>query len=217
MEDHDLIAQSARELLEREFDRDALHAAFEGGGTDAQRLWDIALRMGWNGVAVPEELGGLGLDARAAVALLKEYGRAAVPGALLSAAVGALWSSSGTAADEGLRDVAARLGRGELRPLIPGFDWSSALRLDGGLVGGVLSGMVGGQGSDSAILPARRGGEDVLVVVPLDGRRCLFTPDDAWDRSRAVGALTCDGTAPLAVIADHAHTCLLYTSDAADE
>ena len=206
MEDHDLIAQSARELLDREFDRDALYAAFEGGGTDAQRLWDIALRMGWNGVAVPEELGGLGLDARAAVALLKEYGRAAVPGALLSAAVGALWSSSGTAADEGLRDVAARLGRGELRPLIPGFDWSSALRLDGGLVGGVLSGMVGGQGSDSAILPARRGGEDVLVVVPLDGRRCLFTPDDAWDRSRAVGALTCDGTAPLAVIADHAHT-----------
>ena len=214
MEDHDLIARSARELLEREFDRDALHAAFDGHEMDAQPLWDMAVRMGWNGVAVPEELGGLGLDARAAVALLKEYGRAAVPGALLSTAVGALWSSAGAAADEAapneavtnevLRDVAARLGRGALRPFVPGFDWSSALKLDGGLVSGVLSGMVGGHGCDSAILPAMRGAEEVLVVVALEERRCWFTPDDAWDRSRSIGALACEGAVPLVVVADHA-------------
>ena len=64
-------------------------------------------------MAVQEELGGLGLDARAAVALLKEYGRAAAPGALFSATVAALWSSSGTADAGGLKDVAALLARGE--------------------------------------------------------------------------------------------------------
>ena len=109
--------------------------------------------MGWPGVAVQEELGGLGLDARAAVALLKEYGRAAAPGALFSATVAALWSSSGTADAGSLKDVAALLARGELRPLLPGLDWSTALELDDGRVNGLLPGMIGGHGCDSGMQP----------------------------------------------------------------
>jgi alkylation response protein AidB-like acyl-CoA dehydrogenase len=107
MDDHDLIARSARDVLEREFARDALHALVDGTEAEAQKLWDLAVRMGWPGVAVQEELGSLGLDARAAVALLKEYGRAAAPGALFSATVAALWSSSGAADAGSLKDVAA--------------------------------------------------------------------------------------------------------------
>jgi alkylation response protein AidB-like acyl-CoA dehydrogenase len=203
MDDHDLIARSARDVLEREFARDALHALVDGTEAEAQKLWDLAVRMGWPGVAVQEELGGLGLDARAAVALLKEYGRAAAPGALFSATVAALWSSSGTADAGSLKDVATRLARGELRPLIPGLDWSTALELDGDRVSGLLPGMIGGHGCDSAILPARRGGLEVLVLLRLDGRSCAFKPDDAWDRSRSLGALACENAVPLAVVADH--------------
>jgi alkylation response protein AidB-like acyl-CoA dehydrogenase len=203
MEDHDLIARSARDVLEREFARGALHACFDGSEAEARQLWDLAVRMGWPGASVPEELGGLGLDARAAVALLKEYGRAAVPAELFSATVAALWSSLRTADDQIMRDVATLLGRGELRPLIPGLDWSTVLELDDDRVSGQLPGMIGGHGCDSAILPARRGGTELMIVLPLDGGSCMFTRDDAWDRSRSLGTLACEKAVPTAIIADH--------------
>ncbi|MET0364723.1 MAG: acyl-CoA dehydrogenase family protein, partial [Sphingobium sp.] len=62
--------------------QDAARKAFgEGGlGQDPARVWDLIVEMGWLGMTVPEELGGLGLGAEAQGVIHYELGRTLAPG-----------------------------------------------------------------------------------------------------------------------------------------
>ncbi|MET0239639.1 MAG: acyl-CoA dehydrogenase family protein [Sphingobium sp.] len=62
--------------------QDAARKAFgEGGlGQDPAAVWDLIVEMGWLGMTVPEELGGLGLGAEAQAVIHFELGRILAPG-----------------------------------------------------------------------------------------------------------------------------------------
>ncbi len=69
-------------MIERAELRDAARKAFSEGtlAPDADKSWAIIAEMGWLMMAVPEELGGLGLGHEAEGVIHTELGRALVPG-----------------------------------------------------------------------------------------------------------------------------------------
>ena len=112
------FAGAVRELLASACDAEALRAAWDsalptkGGSAAGGRvpgLWKRLTDVGVTGLTVPEEHGGSGMDLTAAVPVLVEAGRAAMPEPLAEtiAGVAFLASAPGALADEWLPRVAA--------------------------------------------------------------------------------------------------------------
>lgn len=91
-DDEALLRDTARKLLRDEFpvdhlrrlvagDVDAVYERGERPGWDDE-LWRRLVDLGWTGLAVPEEHGGVGCRLVAIAALLEEVGRAALPSPL---------------------------------------------------------------------------------------------------------------------------------------
>ncbi|MBC2667690.1 acyl-CoA dehydrogenase family protein [Novosphingobium piscinae] len=73
-------------MISREELRDSARKGLgsDGLAPDPVASWDRLVDMGWFALAVPEELGGLGLGAEALAAVHVELGRALVPGAAIA-------------------------------------------------------------------------------------------------------------------------------------
>jgi len=77
----ELAEGAARLLRDRLTTADLRRAASEDGIVAG--LWAEGRAQGWFDIALPERLGGLGLDASAVLPMLKELGRCIVPGPLV--------------------------------------------------------------------------------------------------------------------------------------
>ncbi|HMC51989.1 MAG TPA: acyl-CoA dehydrogenase family protein [Acidimicrobiales bacterium] len=82
----------------------------ERGFTD--RLWQTMARLGWLGLLVPEDAGGLGLGLVDMAVVQEEMGRAALPGPYLSSAVLATLAARALGATELLTPLASGERRG---------------------------------------------------------------------------------------------------------
>jgi alkylation response protein AidB-like acyl-CoA dehydrogenase len=78
-EAHVLVRDLAREILARETTPDLLKAVEALGAEHAPSLWSQLAAANLLGIAVPEELGGMGLGLLELCALLEEVGRAVAP------------------------------------------------------------------------------------------------------------------------------------------
>lgn len=91
-EDETMLRDSARKFFEDNMSADKLHALVasdhnihrENECVWNQSLWQQIVELGWPAVCVPEEAGGIGMPAVAAVALAEEAGRAGFPSPLLA-------------------------------------------------------------------------------------------------------------------------------------
>ena len=89
--------------------RSAVDGDLAATGERARELWATMVDLGWHGVLVPEEAGGLGLGLVDAVVVLEELGRVTAPGPFLSSAVTATLA----ARELGLGDLLGALGSGD--------------------------------------------------------------------------------------------------------
>lgn len=135
------FAAGVRDLLAAGCDPDARRAAWDRADPDLRArgrvpgLWRRLADTGAAGLTVPERYGGAGMDLTAAVPVLVEAGRAAVPEPLAQtlAGVALLAAAGGPVAEAWLPRVAAgegtlALGRGE-PALVPGGQWADLLLL----------------------------------------------------------------------------------------
>jgi alkylation response protein AidB-like acyl-CoA dehydrogenase len=111
------FATGVRTLLEQHCDREALRAAWDSADGRVPGLWKRLAEVGVTGLTVPERHGGAGLELMAALPVLVEAGRAAVPEPLVETLATAqlLAAAGGPLADEWLPRVAdgsAVLGMG---------------------------------------------------------------------------------------------------------
>ncbi|MFJ2744248.1 acyl-CoA dehydrogenase family protein [Streptomyces sp. NPDC087440] len=81
--DQRALQQGVRDLLARRFDREALRAAVDAGGTLDRGLWRALGDAGFFALRLPEAEGGVGLGLPEAVLLFEEAGRALLPGPLV--------------------------------------------------------------------------------------------------------------------------------------
>ncbi|MFJ3295657.1 acyl-CoA dehydrogenase family protein [Streptomyces bacillaris] len=83
-DDQRALRSGMRDLLGAVFDREALRAAVERGGTVDRGLWRELGAAGLFALRLPEEAGGVGLGLPEAVLLFEEAGRALLPGPLVA-------------------------------------------------------------------------------------------------------------------------------------
>ncbi|WP_405146775.1 acyl-CoA/acyl-ACP dehydrogenase [Nocardia salmonicida] len=192
----DEIRDVARDLLKRRSMRDGRHALLDAGARHDLELWQEIVALGWTGIAVPEQHGGVGLPAPALGAVVTELGRALAMTPFASSAgcaVPTILAADNSAAVESLLP---RLAAGELIATVA-FDTTdvTVTASDGDLlISGSAQFVLDADIADVLIVA----GPDspVIAVVPLN-ERATITPQDGWDPTRSLCSVRLD-RAPVA-------------------
>lgn len=109
--EQDDLRSSVRAVLADAVGSGTVRAAIDGDptqtGDPARHLWQQMVELGWQGVLVDEDHGGLGLDLVDAVVVLEELGRVTAPGPFLPSAISATLAAGELGLGELLSDLAA--------------------------------------------------------------------------------------------------------------
>jgi alkylation response protein AidB-like acyl-CoA dehydrogenase len=155
-------------------------------------LWKRIVELGWTGLAVPEDKGGVGVTLVDIVGLVEEIGRHAMPSPLLSTlhATFVLRETGGVAAEAWL----ARIADGAAATLAfanaagswePGdTEVSAAAEGDGLILDGSASFVQDANRADVLFVLARDGAARVLCAVPTDAEGLELTRDHIHDLTR---------------------------------
>jgi alkylation response protein AidB-like acyl-CoA dehydrogenase len=203
-DDQRAIKRTARDFLTARYPPETVRAlaADERGFTDEQ--WRELTDLGWTGLVVPEDDGGLGLGALELVVIQEELGHALAPTPFLSTVAATLLIvAAGTEAQR--ERWLGPLARGEARATIAVWDEHSGWSPDRSEVeasGGALTA--------TKIAVPDAAAADVIVVAGADGRHYLvhtadagveIAPEQPLDPTRKLFTVTLAGAAadPLAL------------------
>ena len=163
-------------------------------------LWKQIVELGWTGLAVPEEAGGLGMKTVAVAGLVEEIGRHALPSPLVATlcatfalrAAGELahaWLSR--IADGATASLAITDARGSWEP----GDCDVSARAEGGdlLLDGAAHFVQDAFKADLLVTTAQRGDDLVLCVVPSNASGLTLARDHIHDLTRDQATARFDG------------------------
>jgi len=85
--DQDALRESVRSFLADRSPSTYVRAMGDDPRGFEDGLWNQVVELGWTGILIPEEQGGLGLDLVDAVVVLEEMGRVPFPGPFFSSAI----------------------------------------------------------------------------------------------------------------------------------
>ncbi len=187
--------QEARRFLTAECPTERVRKALEGGGFD-RALWEGVAAMGFLGIAIPEEHGGLGLGYLELCAVAEEFGRALAPLPIVSSIYLAAEAikSYGSAAQQSawLPKLAAGAAIGCLAS-VEGARLTQA-SIHASFANGKLSGskmpVLDGDIADLAIVLAKEGSDLSLVLVDLSGEGVERKVLDSIDPTRGQAELS---------------------------
>ena len=193
-DDQRAIQRTAKEFLASAYRPEEIRRLAledERGFTDEQ--WAAIVELGWPGIAVAEEDGGLGLGIVELSVLQEQLGYALAPTPFLSTVAAALLLSATGGAEEEL----ARIASGEERATVAVFDADggrspdeSTLEPDGSSLTGTKI-AVADAGSADWLVVAAAGGRHFLVSAKADG--VTITPTEPLDPTRKLFAVELDG------------------------
>jgi alkylation response protein AidB-like acyl-CoA dehydrogenase len=187
-DDQQAIKRTARDFLAARYKLEEVRRlAVEDprGFTDGQ--WAEIAELGWPGLAIAEEHGGLGLGVVELVVLQEELGYALAPTPFLSTvAAGLLLSAAGT--DEQRAARLPALAAGEERGTVA--QWGPALEPLGSSLTGTRIAVPDAGSADWAIVTATEG-RHFLVDLHQDG--VTVEPQDPLDPTRRLFALHLEG------------------------
>ena len=83
-EDQELLRDSARKFLAAECPTTFVRKMMEDDSAHATELWKKAAELGWMGILIPEEHGGIGGSFLDLVVVMEEMGRSLMPGPFLA-------------------------------------------------------------------------------------------------------------------------------------
>src|SRR5215475_7162485 len=174
----DALQESVGGVLAEQCGSTELHAFIDGKNALDKVLWAQAAQLGWLGLGIPEQFGGLGMGAQGLAILHGELGRQSAPGPYI-----ATLSTAQTLVETGGEAVRKawlpRLASGEVTAAVPA-------RLDVGRLAHSSAGVSGTLrclgSADAALLLAPSG--DAWVIVEL--ARAEVTAAPMWDRTRDV-------------------------------
>ncbi|HVV36116.1 MAG TPA: acyl-CoA dehydrogenase [Acidimicrobiales bacterium] len=79
-EDHQALAETVHDFLEKKGSRAACRALVDGAEETLPELWPEIANLGWLGLHIPEKFGGSGYGLEELVVVAEEFGRGLVPG-----------------------------------------------------------------------------------------------------------------------------------------
>jgi alkylation response protein AidB-like acyl-CoA dehydrogenase len=209
-EDQKALAESVREFLASRFPIERVVEIVDGSGWDPA-WWPEVASLGWTGVSVPEEAGGLGLGFMEEVVVLEETGRALFPGPYFSTvvlAVPVLASAPDLVAEivGGKRAATVALAGPDQDPAVTGERDGGGWRLAGGAM------FVPDLGAAELVVVAGWGPDGQAVwAVERDGPGSSWEALPTVDATRPLGRLALIGAPgtllaegpPAAALLDH--------------
>jgi alkylation response protein AidB-like acyl-CoA dehydrogenase len=170
-DDQRAIKRTAHDFLAARYKLETVRelAESERGSTDEQ--WREIAELGWPGVIVPEDHGGLGLGAVELVVIQEEMGYALAPSPLLSTVAAALLLNAAGTAEHRERWLGP-LASGEQRGTVAVWDEHSGWSPDHSEVESS-----NGRLSATKIAVPEAASADVLIVSGADGRHYLVQRD----------------------------------------
>lgn len=187
-EEHRDLAESVSGQLSRLGSRVAARATLDGGPSHPANLWSAAANLGWQGLAIAEDVGGSGFSLAELAVVLEAQGRELSPGPFLPSVAAAV--------------VIDRCGSEPLRAeLLPGLAAGTtvgALGLSGTvvmdsdlLVSGECPAVLGAP--DAGLLAILTGDDVVVVDAAADG--VTVTAATPLDTTRSIGSVALRGVA----------------------
>jgi alkylation response protein AidB-like acyl-CoA dehydrogenase len=114
-EEQEMLRASARKLLEAECPPALVRAAMKSPTADVPALWRKIAELGWLGVLVPEEHGGLGGSFLDLTVILEETGKALLPGPFFATAILGTVAIREAGSPEQQQRIFPAVTRGDLR------------------------------------------------------------------------------------------------------
>lgn len=112
-ESQQMLKTSARDFLEQECPTSLVRAMEEDERGYTPELWSKIAELGWLGLTVPEQYGGLGMSYFDLVLILEEMGRAMLPGPFFSTVVLGAMTLIEAGTDEQKQEYLPKVANGE--------------------------------------------------------------------------------------------------------
>jgi alkylation response protein AidB-like acyl-CoA dehydrogenase len=209
--DQEALRDAVRRFLVAESPSSYVRAMVEDERGFTDEVWGAVVDLGWTGLLVPEEHGGLGLGLVDLVVVQEELGRALFPGPWFSSAVFATLAARRLGLGDRLDSLAAGATRGtvaldELGHGDPVTRVRTRARRSGGrwLLDGLKPVVPDGHTADWALVVARtQQGLGTFLLEAPHGE-----PVPAWDGTRKLARLALDGRPAERVGPEGDHTAL---------
>lgn len=192
------LRESVASVLAEHCGSTELHAFIDAKNTLDRALWVQAALLGWLGLGIPEDFGGLGMGAQGLAILHGEVGRQAAPGPYIPT-LSAAQAIVETGGDAICRAWLPRLASGEISAAVPATIKANTLTHAAAGISGRLR-CLGAAGAAFVLCPVG----DSWAIVELAGAEVTVAP--MWDRTREVIDVRLDSAAPAAILPDAAAT-----------
>jgi len=113
-EEQIMLKTSARDFLDKECPKKLVRDMMDDDKGYSPELWQKMAELGWQGLAFPEEYGGIGTSYLDLVVLLEEMGRALVPGPFMATVVHAGMTILAAGSEEQKSEYLGKITEGEL-------------------------------------------------------------------------------------------------------
>ncbi|HWD86263.1 MAG TPA: acyl-CoA dehydrogenase family protein [Solirubrobacteraceae bacterium] len=194
-DDQQAIKRTARDFLQARYKPELVRelADSERGYTDEQ--WTAVRELGWPGVMIDEQHGGLGLGAVELIVIQEELGYALAPTPLLSSVAAGLLVEAAGSADQKARWLEP-LASGEARAAVALWDersgWSPAAskaELSSGTLSTTKIAVADAAGADLLVVS----GHGSLFLVPADASGVQIELEPSLDPTRKLHRVTFEG------------------------
>src|SRR5262245_45768656 len=201
--DQDLLRGAARAFLDERVTPAAVRALWSDPRGESDDLWKELARLGWLGLALPEQHGGSALGMVESAIVLEEMGRVACPGPYLETVVAArALEVGGSPAQQArwLPAIAGGAARATVALLDAELDWrpeatlTRAERAPGGLrLTGLKQWVPWGEAADRLLVPARESGGLSLFLVERGAAGLAISPAASMDPGMRWSTVRLDG------------------------
>jgi alkylation response protein AidB-like acyl-CoA dehydrogenase len=192
------LREATRRLVRASTPRSADDHEAAAAAPHDRRVWaEMAQRLGLQGVRVPEDLGGAGLDLEAELVVHEEMGGALHGGPFLPVVGQAVPALLALAGDERARTMLAAIAAGTSVVVPADARWHEPDAVppvlsdgpSGPTVSGVVRGVPAGDAADGWLVPAEAGGRTVLAWVQADAGGAATEPMTTIDLTRGFATL----------------------------
>lgn len=200
-QEQDMIRRQAAAFFKNECPISLVREMMESDRAHSDELWEKMVGMGWMGLALPEEYGGVGLSFIELVVVLEEMGRALAPSAYFSTVLLAGLTLQEAASGQQKKRWLFPIAEGRLKATLaltePGGDWradgvtvAAETGAEGFLITGTKLFVPEAQVAELIICAARTGDSRsssdgiTLFAVPRDTTGLSITPLKTMDQTR---------------------------------
>ena len=194
----DALRESIAGVLAEQCGSTELHAFIDGKNALDKTLWAQAGQLGWLGLGIPEQFGGLGMGAQGLAILHGELGRQSSPGPYI-ATLSAAQAIVETAGQAICQTWLPRLASGDISAAVPAILDVRGLTRSGARVSGTLR-CLGAVDAAFVLAPT----DDGWMIVDMAEAAVTVAP--MWDRTRDVIDVHLADATPVGILPDTAAT-----------